>query len=95
MRDYELTVILDPHAEEEKLTATIDRITRWVVDGKGSVTQVEPQGKRRLAYPIKRFNEGNYVLFKFQGEQALARGMETNLKMSEDIVRYLLVRVEK
>lgn len=95
MRDYELTVILNPQVEEEKLTAAVDKISRWVSEKGGSVVQVEPQGKRKLAYPIKRFLEGNYVFYKFQGESSLTRDLETNLKMSEEVLRYLLVKVEK
>ena len=93
MRDYELTVVISPQVDEEKLKATVEKISHWVTDKGGSIVQIEPQGKRRLAYPIKKFAEGNYLLAKFQGDAKLSKELETNLKMSEDILRYLLVKV--
>lgn len=95
MRDYELTVIINPQVEEDKLTATIEKIGRWITEKGGNIVQIGPEGKRKLAYPIKKFVEGNYVLARFQGEPEVTKKLEANLKMSEEIIRYLLVRVEK
>ena len=93
MRDYELTVIISPQVDEEKLKATVDKISHWVTDKGGNVIQIDPQGKRKLAYPIKKFMEGNYFLAKFQADAKVTKEIETNLKMSEDILRYLLIKV--
>jgi small subunit ribosomal protein S6 len=93
LRDYELTVIVSPQVDEENLKVTIDKLSQWVKGYGGNIVQIEPQGKRRLAYPIKKHMEGNYILAKFQGESKLSKELEANLKMSEDILRYLLVKV--
>lgn len=93
MRDYELTVIISPQVDEEKLKATVDKISHWVTDKGGNVVQIDPQGKRKLAYPIKKFMEGNYLMAKFQADAKMTKEIETNLKMSEDILRYLLIKV--
>ena len=60
--DYELVVIVRTEAEEEGYEATIESISNYISSHGGSVTDVERWGKRRLAYPIKRYGEGNYVL---------------------------------
>jgi len=93
LRDYELTVIVNPQVDEEYLKATVDKISRWITDKGGNISQFEPQGKRKLAYPIKKFMEGNYLLAKFQSDAKATKEIETNLKMAEDVLRYLLIKV--
>lgn len=94
MRDYELVVVINPEVTEENLPGTVEKIGRWVTEKGGAITQVDQWGKRKLAYPIKRCTEGNYVLTRFQAEPELAAELEANLETSEEVLRYLLVRVE-
>jgi small subunit ribosomal protein S6 len=93
LHDYELTMVISPEIADEELPATIEKVTSWITDKGGSVTQVDQWGRRKLAYPIKRFYEGNYVLARFQSEPQLMVELEASLKMSEDVLRHLLVRV--
>lgn len=92
LRDYELTVILSPQVADENAMAYMDKISQWVTEKGGNIVQIEPQGKRKLAYPVKKFMEGNYFLARFQAEPKSTADLEANLRMSEDILRYLLVR---
>ena len=53
---------------------------------------MEQWGKRKLAYPIERFTEGHYVLSKFEFKPSLCKDLESSLQISEDVLRYLLIR---
>lgn len=93
MRDYELVVIISPEVAEEEIPATLERISRFIIESGGSITEVNRWGRRRLAYPIKNFMEGNYVLTHFQMEPRLTADLEASLGISEEILRHLLVRL--
>ncbi|MFH0913788.1 MAG: 30S ribosomal protein S6 [Chloroflexota bacterium] len=94
LRSYELTVILKPEATEETEKAILENISKLVTAKGGTAPEVTRWGKRRLAYPIKHSTEGIYILMRFQGKPALSRELEANLRISEEILRHLLVKVE-
>ena len=93
MRDYELVVIMSPEVPEEEVPANIDKISDFITSKGGSVTQVDRWGKRRLAHPISHFKEGNYVLTKFKIEPAMTAELEASLRISEKVLRHMLVRL--
>lgn len=93
MRDYELIVIISPDVGEEDIPSTIDKVSGFITSRGGDITEVDHWGKRKLAYPIDRFREGNYVLSRFKFEPGMAAELEANLKISEEILRHLLVRL--
>ena len=93
MRDYELVVILNPEISEENVPNSIEKLTGFVTGKGGTVVEVNRWGKRKLAYPINRFREGNYVLARLQLEPKLTTDLEANLKLSADVIRHLLVRL--
>lgn len=93
MRDYELVVIINPEVPEEEVPANIDRVSEFITARGGSVSEVNRWGKRKLAYPINHFREGNYVLTKFKLDPRKAAELEANLRISEKILRHLLVKV--
>ena len=94
MRDYELVVVIDPEIDEERLSATLDRISQFVTTRGGEVIDVDRWGKRKLAYPIKRRSEGDYVITHFRLEPAQAAELEAGLRLSEEVLRHLLIRSE-
>jgi small subunit ribosomal protein S6 len=91
--DYELVVIISPEIGDEALDSLVDNVSRFITDNGGTVSDVERWGKKKLAYAIKRFGEGSYVLTRFKLRPALSRQLEANLRISEDILRHLLIRV--
>jgi small subunit ribosomal protein S6 len=93
LRDYELIVIVSPEVPEEELPTHLDKISEFITNKGGSVTEVERWGKRKLAYPINHFREGNYVLTRFKLEPGTTAELEANLRISERILRHLLVRL--
>jgi small subunit ribosomal protein S6 len=95
LRDYELIVIISPEVPEEEVPTNIDKIGEFITSKGGSITQVDRWGKRRLAYTINHFKEGNYVLTKFKIEPSTTAELETNLRISEKILRHMLIRLDE
>ena len=95
MRTYELMFIVRPEIEEEALDALVERVQQIMTDNGGQVEKVDRMGRRRLAYPIQKRREGHYVLIQAGLEQAAMTELERNLKLSEDVIRHLLVRVDE
>ncbi len=93
MRDYELVIIINPEVAEEEVATTMEKVSRFITEKGGAVTEVNQWGKRKLAYPIKNFIEGNYVLTQFQIEPKLTAELEASLGLAEEVLRHLLVRV--
>ena len=92
LRDYELVLVISPEVAEEEFEATIDNISRLITGGGGIISDIEKWGKRKLAYPIRYFVEGSYVLAKFKMKPAFDKEMEANLRLSEEVIRHLLIR---
>lgn len=93
MRDYELIVILSPEVPDEEVPANIDKVSEFITARGGTMTEVNRWGKRKMAYPINHFREGNYVLTRFKLEPKVISELEANLKISEKVLRHLLVRL--
>ncbi|MDO8577572.1 MAG: 30S ribosomal protein S6 [Dehalococcoidales bacterium] len=94
LRDYELTVIIKPDIDAEKLEARINAISQFITDKGGTVSEIQKWGKRKLGYPIKRILEGIYVLVKCKMKPASGKELEATLRISEDILRHLLIVIE-
>lgn len=94
MRDYEMMFILSPMLNEEETTAAIERVGALVTGNGGEVSKTEPWGKRRLAYPIAHFRDGQYVLMQFKLNPAAQLEIERTLRISEDVIRHLIIRLD-
>jgi len=94
LRNYELMLIISPEVADEVLDTTIDNISHFITEKGGEISSVERWGKRRLAYAIGHFMEGNYVLTQFKLKPALSKELEANLQISEEVLRHLLIRIE-
>jgi small subunit ribosomal protein S6 len=92
LHDYELVVIISPEVGDEALDSIIDNVSQFITDSGGTVSDVERWGKKKLAYPIKRFAEGSYVLTRFQLRPTLSKELEANLRISENVLQHLLIR---
>lgn len=93
MRDYELVVILSPELAEEEIPAAIDRLSQLIVDRGGEVKDVDRWGRRKLAYPINKHLEGNYLVTQVRLDPNRTSDVEAGLRISEEVLRHLLVRV--
>ncbi|MDP2954444.1 MAG: 30S ribosomal protein S6 [Chloroflexota bacterium] len=93
-RAYELVFIARPDIDQEGLDGLVKQVTDWVAAGGGEVVSVNHWGKRRLAYPIKRLGEGQYVLVRLSGKPEQVRTLEQNLLLQESVIRHLIVRTD-
>ena len=94
MREYELMVVLDPNLEEAAVEALNARIANLAGQRGGTVESVDIWGRKRLAYPIGRFRDGIYVLSRLKLPPQSAAEIERALKLTESVIRHLLVRAE-
>ncbi|MEX2430696.1 MAG: 30S ribosomal protein S6 [Dehalococcoidia bacterium] len=92
MRQYELVLMLNPEVNEERVAGVMDRVRRVVGDHQGEVTGEDSWGRRRLAYKIGRHVEANYHLAQIQMEGDGPSTLDGALKLSDDVIRHLLVR---
>ena len=92
LRDYELVVILSPEIGDDTVSASIQRVQESVTSRGGEVVDVNHWGRRRLAYPIKRHLEGNYVVSQIKLDPGQIPDLESTLRISEDVIRHLIVR---
>ncbi len=93
MPGYELTYILRP-LDENGLNAVNERINNLIASSGGQIIARNDWGKRRLAYPIKKLNEGYYVALQLNLPQQAVRAIERALQLNDDVLRYLVIRAE-
>jgi small subunit ribosomal protein S6 len=86
--------ILRPELDEAAVAAAIAKVSELVTSNGGEVTKAEPWGRRRLAYPIKQCRDGQYVLMQFKLGPAVVTEVERTLRISEDVIRYLVIRLD-
>ncbi len=92
MRNYEMVFILNPGLEEEKLTAAVEKFTNLINNNGGEIVKVDSWGKKRLAYEIKDLNEGYYYLVNFKGIPETAQELDRVLKITDEILRFMILR---
>jgi len=91
---YEVTYILRPGLEESEVEQRANAIAEIVKGQGGEVGSVERLGKKRLAYEVKDMREGHYVVMQFTSEPAVSKELERQLKLHEDVLRALVVRLD-
>jgi small subunit ribosomal protein S6 len=94
VNDYEVTYILRPTLEENEVEERANAVAEIVKSHGGEVNAVERLGKKRLAYEIKDVREGNYVVMQFKSEPAASKELERQLKLHEDVLRAIVVRLD-
>lgn len=95
MRDYELVMIVDPEVADEAVPATLERVQDFIAEQGGQVKEVTAWGRRKLAYPIGRSREGSYVVAQLDLDPQRVGALEENLKLAEDVIRHLVVKLEE
>ena len=94
MRDYELVTIINPDVDEDEVSNTTEKVAKCISSRGGVVGESDKWGKRKLAYPLKKFMEGNYMLTWFKMEPGLVKEVERELMSWEEILRFLIIKVE-
>ncbi len=95
MIKYESMYILKPDMGGRKERALVKRFSDIVTSNGGEIESVDEWGKKRLAYPIQYINDGYYVLMTFSAPAELPAELERNYRISDDILRYIVVNLDK
>jgi small subunit ribosomal protein S6 len=93
MRPYEVMVILDASLEEDAIRGTIDRTTKIITGGGGTVGRVDRWGRRRFAYEVNHRAEGYYVLIEASTEPAVVAEVDRMLGLADEVVRHKVIRL--
>ena len=95
MREYEVICIVTPDIDESNLKGVNEKVTRWIIDAGGRIQKTENWGKRKLAYPIRKNLEGQYIYINALIPPASTRELENNLQFLESVMRYMVIAVKK
>ncbi len=93
MNKYESIIIVRPNVDEEGLKALEEKFT-GLINNAGKVETVENMGKKKLAYPIKKNEEGTYILFNFEAKPESIAELERVYRITDNILKYIVVRKE-
>ncbi|MDE6209326.1 MAG: 30S ribosomal protein S6 [Lachnospiraceae bacterium] len=94
MNKYELAVIVNVALEEEERVATIEKVKEYITRFGGTVTNVDDWGKKKLAYEIQKSKEAFYYFVQFESDANCPNEVEANIRLMENVVRYLCVKKE-
>ena len=94
-RVYEVMFIVRPDAVEEDVDKLIAGFSTTIASGGGTVKTVEKMGRRKLAYMVRKFNDGNYVLLTIEADGAGVLELERRLRVTEPVIKFITVRIDE
>ncbi len=94
LNDYEMLFILPPDLEDEAASGATERVRSYVASRGGEIKSLEPWGRRRLAFPIERYHEGAYHIARFSLSPEQAVDLDRSLRLNEQIIRHMIVRID-
>ncbi|MBA2872888.1 small subunit ribosomal protein S6 [Anoxybacillus calidus] len=95
MRKYEIMYIIRPNMDDEARKAVVERFNSVLTENGAEITNVKEWGKRRLAYEIKDFRDGYYMIVNVMSEPKAVQEFDRLAKISEDIIRHIVVKEEE
>jgi len=93
MNKYELMYVTKSDATEEKRTQLLEKF-KGIIQADGQIDNIDEWGNRRLAYEINKVNEGHYVLVHFNAGADVPKELDRNLKIADEVIRHLILRIE-
>jgi small subunit ribosomal protein S6 len=94
-RSYELMFIVRPDMTEEEQEKLVSSLQTQVGNAGGTVKSMERMGKRRLAYVVRKFHDGLYMLMMLEGEGGMVKEVERRLRVTEPVIKFITVRVDE
>ena len=94
-RLYEVMFIVRPDVVEEEADKLIAGFTTSVTNGGGVVKTIEKMGRRKLAYTVRKFNDGNYVLMTIEADGPVVLELERRLRVTEPVIKFITVRTDE
>ncbi|MEN8152887.1 MAG: 30S ribosomal protein S6 [Acidobacteriota bacterium] len=93
-REYEVGLIINPEASEEEVEKIKKSVTDILEKGKGTIDNIDEWGRKKLAYPIEKHNEGIYIFIKTFSPGNVLASVERRLKLSEKVMRFIILRLD-
>ncbi|HEY3706817.1 MAG TPA: 30S ribosomal protein S6 [Terracidiphilus sp.] len=94
-RVYEVMFIVRPDVAEEDVDKLLAGFNTTVTNGGGTIKSTEKMGRRKLAYMVRKFNDGNYILLTVEADGATVHELERRLRVSEPVIKFLTVRMDE
>lgn len=94
MNKYESVVIINPNLEAERIKSLVEKFSE-LINSNGTVNSVEELGKKRLAYEIKKLNEGYYVVIKFEAKPEVITELERVYRITDEVMKFIVVKEEE
>jgi small subunit ribosomal protein S6 len=94
-RKYEVMFIVRPDAADEDVDKLIEGLEATITGGGGVLASVEKLGRRKLAYMVSKFNDGNFILFHIESNGALIAEVERRLRVLEPVIKFISVRMDE
>ena len=91
---YEMMYILRPDLSEDKVREAIDKYQSFIADRGAENIQIQNRGKKRLAYPIKKFLDGIYIQMNYQGDGGQIAPLERAMRLGEEVIRYMTLKLK-
>jgi small subunit ribosomal protein S6 len=95
MRVYEILFIIAPNTEESDIESLITQFSDVVTNQGAKIAKVDRIGRRRLAYPILKFNDGHYVVLTVEGTGSEIAEVERRMRVSDAVIRYITIRIDE
>lgn len=95
MRVYEVLFIVAPNVEEGDIETLVTQFSDIATNQGAQVTKVDRMGRRRLAYPIGKFNEGHYIVLTIEGTGSEISEVERRMRVSDAVIRYITIRIDE
>ena len=95
MNHYETIYIVNPTLDDDSLKEAIDKFSDLIKKLKGTIVKINEWGKRKLAYDVKRFDKGYYVVLDFCALPKMLTELERNLKLDDRILKYITVKIDE
>ena len=95
MRVYEVLFIVAPNTEESDIDTLVTQLSDVATNQGARIAKIDRMGRRRLAYPIGKFNDGHYVVFTIEGSGAEIAELERRMRVTDAVIRYITIRIDE
>ena len=95
MNKYELAVVVSAKVEDEERATVVDKCKALIERFGGQITNIDDQGKKRLAYEVQHMKEGFYYFIQFDAEPTAPAEIESRVRMMDNVIRFLIVRTDE
>ena len=94
MNKYESIIIVNPNVDEEGIKALEKKFTD-IINNDGKLEKIDNLGKRKLAYEVKKNNEGIYLVLTFEANADLIEELQRNYRITDEVIKFIVIRIEE